>query len=178
MPLRLLPLLLLAAALAGCGRSDAPASAALYDEDDVLLLPITADDLLERVRDADADLVVVNFWASWCAPCREEFPDLLRYDREHADAAVRFVSIDFEDDIPHAVAFLREQGFTGETYLRTGRDGPFIDAVSPDWTGALPATAVYTRKGTQIAFWEGKVSYAELAARVEAARSDLPTTPS
>jgi thiol-disulfide isomerase/thioredoxin len=163
--------------LAGCGSPDANRSTGdrivVYSGENVTIQAVTAEDLAREVQALRSDLVVVNFWASWCAPCREEFPDFIQFDREHADVAVRFVSIDFEDDLPHAVSFLREQGFTGTTYLRTGRDAPFIDAVSEDWTGALPATAVYDRNGTRLAFWEGKVSYDELAQRVNAARLAL-----
>lgn len=170
-----LTLFLFAFGFVACGGpASAPADApAAYDEGEITIRPVTADELVEEVRAVDADLVVVNFWASWCLPCREEFPDFMRYDREHDDVAVRFVSADFEDEVDFAAEFLEEQGYTGTSYLKVGRDSDFINAVATEWTGSIPATVVYDSAGNRLAFWEGKVSYEELAARVDDARQTL-----
>jgi len=178
MPLRRsLTFALLMVVAVGCqqqrdGDTENPtARTALLADDDFVIEAVTADELLRQVAEVDSDLVVVNFWASWCAPCREEFPELMAYDRNHADVAVRFVSVDFEEDLEFAAEFLREQDVSGTTYLKTGRDQAFIDAISDRWTGSIPATAVYDRSGRKLTFWEGKVSYDELADRVDAVRT-------
>lgn len=162
------PFVLLSAllVLSACGGSDAAPKG-------LVIKPVSAAQLMDEVRAADADLVVVNFWASWCLPCREEFPEFVRFDRESdpSDVQVQFVTVDFEEDLPHAAQFLREHGIDGTTYVKDGKEGAFISEINPDWTGAIPATAVYDREGNRVAFWEGIVSYDQLVSRVNAART-------
>lgn len=164
--LRLFPLLTVFLVLAGCSGRD-------VDGSELVLKPVSAEELFAEVGSIDADLVVVNFWASWCLPCREEFPDFVRFseDMDPDDVQVRFVTVDFEEDLPAAAAFLREHGVGGTTFVKDGKEGPFISAVSSRWSGGVPATAIFDREGTVVAFWEGKVSYAQLVQRVNAARA-------
>jgi len=154
------------AALAGCSGRDVDGGALSIE-------PVTADGLLEEVRAVGADVVVVNVWASWCLPCRDEFPDFVRFQHESNpdEVQVRFVTVDFEEDLPAAAAFLREHGVTGTTFVKDGRDGPFITALEPRWSGAVPATFLFGRDGSRLDFWEGKVSYDQLARRVREARA-------
>ena len=44
----------------------------------IQMIDVNADSLLKIIREIDANVKVVNVWATWCQPCREEFPDLLR----------------------------------------------------------------------------------------------------
>ena len=143
------------------------------DGGELVLKPVSAEELVAEVRTIESDLVVVNFWASWCLPCREEFPEFVRFDRESdpGDVQVRFVTVDFEEDLPAAASFLREHGVSGTAFVKDGKEDPFINAISPSWSGGVPATAVYDREGTLLTFWEGKVSYDQLVQRVNAARA-------
>ncbi len=164
--LRISLLLCIFLALTGC-------SGRQVDGGELVLKPVSAEELFAEVGAIDSDLVVVNFWASWCLPCREEFPDFVRFSGESDpdEVQVRFVTVDFEEDLPDAAAFLREHGVTGTAFVKDGQESPFINAISPRWSGGVPATAVYDRDGTLVAFWEGKVSYAQLVQRVGAARA-------
>ena len=85
--------------------------------------------------------------------------------------AVTFVSADFEDALPEAQAFLAKQG-VAVSYLKQEKDNVFIPAFHEDWTGALPATLLYDADGEVRDFWEGKTTYDELRARVEAILSE------
>jgi len=159
-------------AFAGCGGSpeartgstaEAPKATAGPE-----LKPATVDEILAAVREPGAGAVLVNVWATWCAPCREEFPDLMRLARDYRGRGLRLVlvSADFDDQVPAARAFLAQHGVDFVTFLKTGDDMKFIDALSPEWTGALPATIVYDGRGRRTWFHEGKADYATFERRV------------
>jgi thiol-disulfide isomerase/thioredoxin len=129
-----------------------------------------ADRVLELVRAAGAEVTVVNVWATWCMPCREEFPYLLRLRKEYAERGLELILIsgDFSDDREEqAGAFLRSQGVDFVTYFKEGDDMQFIDTLARQWSGALPATLFYGPDGTLREFWEGKADYARMKGAVE-----------
>lgn len=142
------------------GSSDVPA-----------LLAVTGVELQERVRSSPAEVVLVNIWATWCLPCREEFPALVRLARELPPERLDLVlvSADFPDQAEMARQFLAEQGVTFPSYIKEGKDQEFIDAVSERWSGALPATLVYDRSRRLVRFWEGGASFEDFRAAVELA---------
>jgi len=128
------------------------------------------------VREPGARVTLVNVWATWCAPCREEFPELVRLERAWRDrgARVMFVSADFDDQLPAVRAFLSEQGVTAPSWIKTGDDMAFINAIEPRWTGALPATFIYDSRGELVRFWEGKADYAKFESELRAALEQSP----
>jgi len=177
LPLRLLaPVALLSAfLLAGCGdraeRNEDGATGAAnapLDSSQITIEPVDAAGLAAVVGAPGARATLVNVWASWCQPCREEFPDLLRVAREWEDKGFRlvFVSADFAEDVPNARQFLAEQGVGWTTYLKTGDDMQFIDTLDPRWSGALPGSFLYDSDGRLVRFWEGKASEDSLRARI------------
>jgi thiol-disulfide isomerase/thioredoxin len=137
-------------------------------ETSLSLEPADAGAVLAAVQASPAKTVVMNVWATWCGPCREEFPDLLRLREAYAADGLELmlVSADFEDRLDDAETFLAEQGVDFHTWIKTGDDMQFIDALNPEWGGALPATFVYDSGGRLRAFWEGKASYEQLEQRV------------
>jgi thiol-disulfide isomerase/thioredoxin len=94
--------------------------------------------------------VLVNFWATWCDPCREEFPDLVRIADEYAGRIdVVTVSLDDPAEIDTAVAsFLTEMKASMPSYLlSTNDEDAAITSVSKEWGGALPFTIIYDSAG-------------------------------
>jgi cytochrome c biogenesis protein CcmG/thiol:disulfide interchange protein DsbE len=65
-----------------------------------------------RLSSLRGSIVVLNFWASWCGPCREEAPDLQAAWVDYQDRGVRFVGVDERDDRAAALAFVEEFGIT------------------------------------------------------------------
>ncbi|MEM1268468.1 MAG: TlpA disulfide reductase family protein [Bacteroidota bacterium] len=167
MPKRLpiLAVLLYSLAASACGQeNDGKVEVELPE-----LKPVTHNELLADLEALEGEVIVMNFWATWCAPCIKEFPDFMRIGKEFDDQGVElvFVSADFEQDVDIARQFLAEQGVTWTTYLKTGRDNPFINGINQEWSGALPATMIYDRAGTLVSFWEGSTTYQELIREIE-----------
>ncbi len=112
---------------------------------------VRLDDVKSMIRRDSGNVVLVNAWASWCKPCQEEMPGLLRLRTEMAGRSFRMilVSIDDPDSIASAVRpALRKLGVDFPTYLLHGTpDEAFIDGMDSTWNGALPATFLYDRAG-------------------------------
>jgi thiol-disulfide isomerase/thioredoxin len=86
-------------------------------------------------------VVLVNFWATWCGPCREEQPALQRLWEEYQDRGVQFIGVDFMDDDAAGREYLREFGVT---YPSVTDDGRLSNGFAIPY---LPATVLVDRQG-------------------------------
>ena len=116
--------------------------------------------------------LLVNFWATWCGPCREEFPDLVKLRGLYASGSLDFalVSLDDISDIGTAVPdFLVESGASAlpAYLLHTEDDGAAINLVDPQWGGELPATFLYDRAGRLVYTHKGRIKPADLQAAID-----------
>jgi thiol-disulfide isomerase/thioredoxin len=99
-------------------------------------------------------VLLVNFWATWCDPCREELPALAAAAKNFptGDVAVVLVSIDSLTKTPDVVKFLAKEKVPFVCWQAKSRDPQaFIDAVDKSWSGAVPYTLVYGRSGSLVA---------------------------
>ncbi len=153
---------------AGPSPEETPALTEAPQETGPAVEPASAEDILREVRAPGAGAVLVNIWATWCMPCREEFPDLVRMRRDYGDQGFRLilVSADFDSEMQEVLRFLNEQGVDFRTYIKTGKDMEFINSLHEDWTGALPATFIYDGEGRLKHFWQEKANYATFEQRV------------
>ena len=103
--------------------------------------------------------VLINFWATWCGPCREEFPDLVEIGKDHKDKIdLITVTLDEPSDINGAVPeCLAQMGSDSPAFLLNTRDqDAAINLVSKDWTGALPFTILIDAQGNTVYSRQGK----------------------
>ncbi len=105
--------------------------------------------------------VLINFWASWCVPCREEFPLLVQAYAEHADAGLEILGIIHDDSAEGARAFATDQGATWP--MLTDSDGVAWN----DYLGmAQPTSFFVDPQGIVRAFSLGGFTQAGLAAQL------------
>lgn len=90
-------------------------------------------------------VVVVNFWATWCAPCREEVPAFVRLQEQYASQGVQFVGIAV-DQRDKVASFAREFGIN-YAILLGGIDTIDLTRKAGNRVGALPFTLVLDRRG-------------------------------
>jgi len=117
--------------------------------------------------------LLVNFWATFCDPCRDEFPDLVKIDKDYRPHSLEFVTVSLDDmtDITTAVPkFLQAMNATMPAYLLNVNDPePAINFIDRRWQGDLPATYLYNEKGEVIYKHIGRVNAVELRNAIEKA---------
>ena len=128
------------------------------------------DAKLKQLLNPTGKPLLVNFWATWCGPCREEFPDLVKIDNDYR-GRIDFitVSLDFPEEIDAAVPkFLSEMKAEMPTYLLVSADeNAIISSIAKDWSGALPSTILYNKKGEIAYLRQGKVNPGTLKSEIE-----------
>ena len=103
---------------------------------------------------------MVNFWATWCAPCRKEIPGLISVQRENAANGAQVVGIAV-DQADNVQAFAKELGINYPVLI-AGMDGVDLVRKVGNPTGALPFTIVLDRSGKVVMTHLGLVSEQEL----------------
>jgi thiol-disulfide isomerase/thioredoxin len=137
---------------------------------------INAEELQGLLKRDGSRPLLVNFWATWCDPCRDEFPDLVKIDGDYRPKGLDFIAITLDDpkDINTEVPkFLRRMRAKMPVYLLNVSDPePAINAVDSGWSGALPATFLYNAKGHVVFKHFGRVNAAELRIAIDKVMSN------
>ena len=165
-----------------CSQSTPPEEGPISSENSQPEIPIlTADTFLKQLSAADEEMIFINFWATWCVPCREEFPDLVKVEEEYRGKGLAFwaVSCDTAEEIETSVPqFLKEMdsGLTPFAIDLEERD-KIIKMVSPDWHGPIPATFILRRSGERFFQQIGPMTHEQFKASVQAALDAIAEGP-
>jgi thiol-disulfide isomerase/thioredoxin len=104
--------------------------------------------------------LLVNFWATWCDPCREEFPDLVKISAEF-QGKVDFITVSLDDlaDInTYVPKFLKDMNSNIPAYLlHTPNEAEELGLIFKDWKGNLPLTVLFNSDGAVTYERNGKI---------------------
>lgn len=122
---------------------------------------------LKRMLQADSGKVVLlNAWASWCKPCKDEMPGLLKAWKSFRAKPLQLIllSTDDIDDLETKVRpALKKFGVDFPTYIMSdSSQDAFISGINDAWSGALPATFLYDREGKLAEMKVGERTYLQL----------------
>jgi len=96
--------------------------------------------------------VLMTFWATWCEPCRDEYPLLNELAKQYAPKGLKVVGVNFDQDGDLILMrrFIARYKPIFPNYRKTGGESEFQQAVLPEWNGALPASFFYAKDGRQV----------------------------
>jgi thiol-disulfide isomerase/thioredoxin len=128
---------------------------------------------IDRWKALNNDTVyVINFWATWCAPCVEELPAFEKLNQKLAREKVRvvLVSNDFKKHVDTKLAsFIREKGLKSDVvWMNESNPNNWVNRVNPDWSGSIPATLILGNRKSL--FFEKPLTYRALKKAVRSVR--------
>lgn len=127
---------------------------------------VKIDEVNKRMAAGNDTIYVVNFWATWCAPCVAELPYFEQLDSLYAGEKVKviLVSTDFKKDFDsRLIPFVERKKLHSEVnFLDELYDNEWIPKVDSSWQGNIPATKIYSSKKGKSVFLPRETSYAEL----------------
>ena len=132
--------------------------------DKIEINEIGIDELSEIINDRNDKVLLLNIWATWCVPCKEEFPGLIKISNQYKDKIdVVGISIDYPDELESKIyPFVNEVQLSFTNYVNGEKDAEkFINFLNGEWSGAIPATFIYDINGNQVESFIGKKSFEE-----------------
>ncbi|MEL6672354.1 MAG: TlpA disulfide reductase family protein [Bacteroidota bacterium] len=131
-----------------------------------LIKDVSVAELEKALKQSTNQLVVYNFWATWCGPCKEELPYFEALQKAYPDKTLKVIllSLDFPSGRKYLPDFVKEKGMEAEVwYLHDWMEGnDWIGRINKKWSGAIPATILNMPSKGIKDFKEGELTKEEL----------------
>ena len=134
------------------------------------LAPVDEAGYQELLAANKGKVLLVDFWATWCLPCRTEMPQLVKLEGRLRAKGLKLLTVSADEPEQEAGAekFLAKLGVPGPWHIKKPRsDEKFINSVDPKWSGALPALFLYDRTGRRVASFIGETETSEIEAAIQ-----------
>ena len=134
------------------------------------LKPVDEAGYARLLAASKGNVVLVNFWATYCVPCRKEMPQLVALEARLRARGLRFVTISADEPEQKSAAgmFLDKIKVPAPAYIRTAKDDDKFSAlIDPKWDGALPALFLYDRQGRKVHSFFGEANLNLVSAAIE-----------
>lgn len=134
------------------------------------LKPVDEAGYAKLVAASKGKVVLVNFWATYCVPCRKEMPQLVALEAKLRARGFQFVTISADEPEQQGAAgiFLDKIKVPAPVYIRRAKDDDkFVGLVDPKWNGALPALFLYDRQGRKVRSFFGEANLSVVTAAIE-----------
>ncbi len=122
-------------------------------------------DALQKILDTKSDQIqVINFWATWCAPCVKELPLLEKINaQKNLNAKITLINLDYADKLDKVNEFMVRKNIQSDVLLLDEIDyNSWIDKVDKSWSGAIPATLIINPRTGKRKFVEKELKEGEL----------------
>jgi thiol-disulfide isomerase/thioredoxin len=139
--------------------------------DEIKVETIKKEGLDKLIKDRNGKVLFLNFWATWCVPCREEFPDIVKLSEEYQNKNLDVVaiSVDYPDEVESKIIpFLKKMNAKFTVYVNGfEKDDELIDTMGNGWWGAVPATFIIDKNGKVVKLLNGKRSYKDFKKEID-----------
>jgi thiol-disulfide isomerase/thioredoxin len=134
------------------------------------LTPVDEAGYPKLVASHKGKVLLVDFWATWCKPCRAQTPELVKLSQKLRGRGLDVVTISADEPEQEAAALklLKDDGVSGPAYLKKAMDDDEFDRlIDAKWSGALPALFLYDRSGKKVRSFIGETPVRDVEAAVE-----------
>jgi thiol-disulfide isomerase/thioredoxin len=131
------------------------------------LTPVDEASYTKLVAAHKGKVVLVDFWATWCVPCRKEMPELVQLQSRFRSKGLQLITVsaDEPDKVAEAQKFLAQHNVPAPAYIREAKDDDkFINSIDSKWSGALPALFIYDKSGRKVKMFVGETSIKDVEA--------------
>jgi thiol-disulfide isomerase/thioredoxin len=134
------------------------------------LTPVNETSFAKMVATHKGKIVLVDFWATWCVPCRAEMPQLVKLAEKLRARGLDFVTVSADAPESELAAFkvLMQNAVAAPFYLKKAADDDkFYDLVDSKWSGEMPAMFIYDRSGKRVRSFLGETPVKDIEAAIQ-----------
>jgi thiol-disulfide isomerase/thioredoxin len=134
------------------------------------LTPVNEASFAKMVATHKGKVVLVDFWATWCVPCRAEMPQLVKLAEKLRTRGVDFITVstDAPEQEQAAIKLLADNMVAAPFYLKVAADDDkFYNVVDTKWSGEMPAMFIYDRSGKRVRSFLGETPVKDIEAAIQ-----------